>query len=127
GTRYALPVILRPFQMKARARAAPEEEGIMFSVAAHESRRSFIGWSVSAWRFVYACIVENRPDLMPKFSITTLTTGANALVVQLAMLTILCFSGSNLSRLTPGSNTASQSSCFLLGALTSTYLAPASR
>ena len=27
---------------------------------------------------------------MPKFSITTLTTGASALVVQLAMLTILC-------------------------------------
>ena len=64
---------------------------------------------------------------MPKFSITTLTTGASALVVQLAMLTILCFSGSNVSRLMPGSNTASQSSCFLLGALTSTRLAPASR
>ena len=64
---------------------------------------------------------------MPKFSITTLTTGASALVVQLAMLTILCFAGSNVSRLMPGSNTASQSSRVLLGALTSTRLAPASR
>src|SRR4030095_7024920 len=43
-TRYALPEILRPSQMNARARAAPDEEGMMFSVAAHESRRSFIGW-----------------------------------------------------------------------------------
>jgi hypothetical protein len=34
--------------MNARARAAPDEEGMMFSAAAHESRRSFIGWSVSA-------------------------------------------------------------------------------
>ena len=64
---------------------------------------------------------------MPKFSITTLTTGASALVVQLAMLTILCCAGSNVSRLMPGSSTASQSSRFLLGALTSTRLAPASR
>ena len=64
---------------------------------------------------------------MPKFSITTLTTGASALVVQLAMLMILCFRGSNVSRLMPGSSTASQSSRFLLGALTSTRLAPASR
>jgi hypothetical protein len=29
--------------------------------------------------------------------------------VQLAMLTIRCFSGSNVSRLMPGNNTASQS------------------
>ena len=36
---------------------------------------------------------------MPKFSITTLTTGASALVVQLARLMILCLSGSNVSRL----------------------------
>ncbi len=33
---------------------------------------------------------------MPKFSITTLTTGARALVVQLAMLMILCFAGIEL-------------------------------
>ena len=64
---------------------------------------------------------------MPKFSITTLTTGASALVVQLAMLMILCFAGSNVSRLMPGNNTASQSSRVLLGALTTTRLAPASR
>jgi hypothetical protein len=64
---------------------------------------------------------------MPKFSITTLTTGASALVVQLAMLTILCRAGLNVSRLMPGSSTASQSSRVLLGALTSTRVAPASR
>jgi len=87
---------------------------MIFSAAAHESRRSFIGWSVSDWVLVYACTVENRPYWIPKFSMTTFTTGASALVVQLAMLTILCFSGSNVSRLMPGSNTASQSSCFLL-------------
>src|SRR4030095_1096376 len=110
GTRYALPVIVSPFQMKERARAAPEEDGIIFSAAAHESRRSFIGWSVSDCVFVYACIVENRPDLMPKFSMTTLTTGASAFVVQLAMLMILCFSGLNVLRFIPGSKTASQSS-----------------
>src|SRR4029453_3304672 len=127
GTRYALPVMLRPGQMKASERAAPDEEGMMFSVAAHESRRSFIGWSVSDWVLVYAWIVENRPDLMPKFSITTLTTGASALVVQLAILTILCFSGSNVSRLMPVKSTASQSSRVFLGALTSTRFAPASR
>src|SRR4029453_17693232 len=61
GTRYALPEILRPSQMNARARAAPDEEGMMFSVAAHESRRSFIGWSVSACEFVEALMAENRP------------------------------------------------------------------
>src|SRR4029453_9081558 len=119
--------MLRPFQMKASERAAPDEEGMMFSVAAHESRRSFIGWAVSDWVLVEAWIVENRPYLMPKFSITTLTTGASALVVQLAMLTILCFSGSNVSMLITGSSTASQSSRVLLGALTSTRFAPASR
>ena len=29
------------------ALAAPDDDGIRFSAAAHESRRSFIGWSVS--------------------------------------------------------------------------------
>ena len=33
--------------MNFSAFAAPEEDGMMFSLAAQESRRSFIGWSVS--------------------------------------------------------------------------------
>ncbi len=52
STRYTLPVILSPGQMKLSAFAAPDEEGIKFSAAAHESRRSFIGWSVSDWELV---------------------------------------------------------------------------
>ncbi len=47
GTRYALPVTFRSGQMKPSALAAPDDDGMMFSAAAQESRRSFIGWSVS--------------------------------------------------------------------------------
>lgn len=38
--------------MNFSALAAPDEDGMMFSAAAHESRRSFIGWSVSDWVLV---------------------------------------------------------------------------
>jgi hypothetical protein len=40
-------VTFRSLQMNCSARAAPELDGMMFSAAAQESRRSFIGWSVS--------------------------------------------------------------------------------
>ena len=33
--------------MNFSAFAAPDDDGMMFSAAAQESRRSFIGWSVS--------------------------------------------------------------------------------
>ena len=45
----------RPERIEAAlqsALAAPEEEGMMFSAAAQQSRRSFIGWSVSACELV---------------------------------------------------------------------------
>src|SRR5690606_3131150 len=115
---------LRSGQMNLSDLAAPDDEGIMFSAAAQESRRSFIGWSVSDWVFVYACTVTKKPFWMPNASRKTLTTDASALVVQLAMLTMCWVFGSNVSALIPGSRTASASSRVFGAALISTCCAP---
>ena len=63
-----------------------------------------------------------RPDLMPKVSWMTLTTGARQLVVQLAFETILWLF-SSLPLLTPRTTVMSSS---LAGAEIRTRLAPAS-
>src|SRR5215831_158842 len=64
---------------------------------------------------------------MPKRSWMSLTTGASAMVVRLAMLRMWCACGSKWSALLPGSSTASHWCSDLLGALISTHVAPRSR
>ncbi len=60
----------------------------------------------------------------PKLSERTLLIGAKPLVVQLALLRILCFSGSYVLSLTPKTNVASG---FSAGAEIRTFFAPAVR
>ncbi len=64
---------------------------------------------------------------MPKLSFSTLATGATQFVVHEAKEIRLCFFGSYLSSFTPKTTVKSALLAGLIGAETSTFLAPASR
>ena len=70
-------------------------------VPARARRRSLYGRSSRFWSFVYAWMVVIQPLEMPKFSWSTLATGARQLVVHDAFDTMACFDGSYVSWLTP--------------------------
>jgi len=104
GTRKLMPVSLPLVSgsTSAHALAAPVELGMMFMYALRPPRQSFLeGPSCVGWVAVTACTVVMRPSSMPQVSSSTLTTGARQLVVQLALLTIVCAAGSYLPQLTP--------------------------
>jgi len=67
---------------------------MMFTAAARARRRSSCGASRIFWSLVYECTVVISADLMPNDSWSTLATGARQLVVQEALLTMLCTAGS---------------------------------
>merc|ERR1712003_451373 len=87
GMRNAMPVSL-PFTAGRHlptAFAAPVEEGMMFCEAQRPPRQSLPpreGPSTVSWVAVVACTVVIRPSTRPKFSCTTLVSGARQLVVQ---------------------------------------------
>jgi hypothetical protein len=94
GTRYALPVTCRSGQMNFSAFTAPDD-GMMFSVAAQESRRSFmglIGQRLGVGEGVYGR-EEPVPDphRVPQH-LDHRRQGVG--VVQFAMLTMRCLAGS---------------------------------
>ena len=65
------------------ALAAPVLEGMMFSKMPRPPRQSLLdGLSTVFWVAVAACTVVIKPRLMPKWSLSTLATGAKQLVVQ---------------------------------------------
>ena len=74
--------------------AAPVEVGIRLIAAARARRRSLCGRSRICWSFVYAWIVVMKPDSIPQVSWSTLAIGATQFVVQEALETIRCASGS---------------------------------
>ena len=94
---------------------------MMFWPAARARRGSLCATSSMRWSLVYEWIVFIRPRSMPNSSLTTLATGARQFVVQLALLMIVCLSGSYMSSLTPSTIVTSSP---LAGALMITFLAP---
>src|SRR5215218_1707396 len=100
--------------------AAPVEVGTMLRAAARARRRSLCGPSCRFWSAVYAWIVVIRPRSMPKASLRTLASGARQLVVQDALLMIVCEPSYRLS-LTPMTIVMSSS---LAGAEMMTFFAP---
>merc|ERR1719203_1014139 len=92
GTRKAIPVSL-PFTEGSTlptALAAPVEDGMMFWEAQRPPRQSLPpreGPSTVSCVAVIACTVVIKPSTMPKFSWTTLVSGARQFVVQLAFET----------------------------------------
>src|SRR3990170_5758785 len=126
GTRSAMPFIL-PLQVgrtRPIAFAAPVLVGMMLTAAARARRKSLWTMSWTFWSFVYEWAVVMKAFSRPKLSLRTLLTGARQLVVQLALLIMLCFSGSYVSLFTPRTNVASG---FSASALMRTFFAPAVR
>ena len=74
------------------------------------------------WSLVMAWMVVIRARRMPKFSCSTLATGASALVVQLALEMTCWVAGSYFSSLTPRTNVPSMS--LSPGEEMMTFLAP---
>src|SRR4051812_32128909 len=110
------------------ALAAPVDDGMMFCSAPRPPRQSFLlGPSTVGWVAVVAWIVVIRPSARPKLSSMTLAIGARQLVVQDALLTILCLLGSYLLWFTPMTSVGTSSSLALVGAEMTTRLAPALR
>src|SRR5262245_63468216 len=104
GTRNDMPVSL-PFKAgmhSVTALAAPVVVGMMFMYALRPPRQSFLlGPSCVGCVGVTACTVVIRPSSSPTLSWSTFATGARQLVVQLALLMMVCRAGSYASSLTP--------------------------
>src|SRR3954469_11534440 len=110
------------------ALAAPVAAGMMFCAAPRPPRQSFLlGPSTVGCVAVIACTVVIKPSARPKFLSITYATGARQLVVQLALLTILCLAGSYLLLFTPMTSVGTSSSFALVGAEMTTRFAPALR
>src|SRR4051812_22508067 len=97
--RKDIPVSL-PFSSgmtSVTALAAPVLAGMMFCAAPRPPRQSFLlGPSTVGCVAVIACTVVIKPSARPNCLLITYAIGARQLVVQLALLTILSFAGSNL-------------------------------
>ena len=103
---------------------APEDVGTMFIAAARARRRSLWELSCRFWSFVYAWIVDMKPDSTPKASCMTLRASATQFVVHEPAEITLWFAGSYWSSLIPMITV--QSSPFA-GAEIRTFLAPPAR
>src|SRR5215211_6474474 len=126
GARIAMPSTLPCSSGSTRpiARAAPVDVGMRLIAAARARRRSSCGRSRMRWSFVYAWIVVMKPRSIVNASCSTFASAATQLVVQDALETMWCRSGSYWSSFTPRTTVRSGS---VAGAEMITFFAPASR
>ena len=126
GARTAIPSTLPCSSGRTRpiAFAAPVDVGMRLIAAARARRRSLCGKSRITWSFVYAWIVVMKPLWIPPSSCSTFASGATQFVVQEALDTMWCDSGSYAPSFTPSTIVMSGS---VAGAEITTFFAPASR